>query len=97
MCIKCNVRDEAIGNLTCSLKANGMADKTVMVLVSDNGCRAEDIVGCSFPFTGSMGQHSRGGISSRAIITSSLIPEAIRGSTFEGLAHVTGKYRSVYC
>ncbi len=29
--------DEALGNLTCALQKNGMADNTVLVVVSDNG------------------------------------------------------------
>ena len=81
--------DEAVANVTCALRANGMGDNTIMVLVSDNGCDADTIVGCSYPFAGSLSTHARGGVSSRAIINSPLIPESRRGTVYEGLAHVT--------
>ena len=81
--------DEAVANVTCALRANGMGDNTIMVLVSDNGCDADTIVGCSYPFAGSQSTHARGGVSSRAIINSQLLPESRRGTVYEGLAHVT--------
>ena len=78
-----------MANLTCAMRANGMGDNSVLVLVSDNGCDADTIVGCSYPFAGSKATHARGGVSSRALISSQLVPEARRGATYEGLAHVT--------
>jgi arylsulfatase A-like enzyme len=87
--------DEAIANLTCTLEANGLANNTVLIITADNG-GSEIVRGNNYPFQGSKGEHFRGGLSSTAIIHSKLIPEEARGSTYEGLMHVTGKYVCMY-
>jgi len=82
--------DEAVANLTCALEANNMIDNTIMVLVSDNG--GEDTVtGNNYPFKGAKGQGWRGGISANGFIHSRLIPDSMKGSSYNGLMHVTGK------
>jgi arylsulfatase A-like enzyme len=81
--------DEAIANLTCAIESYGLANNTVMIIVSDNG-GSEDVIGNNYPYQGSKGDHYRGGVSSTAIIHSKLVPEERRGKTFDGLMHVTG-------
>ena len=79
--------DEAIANLTCALSDYGMLDNTVFILASDNGGE-ESIQGDSYPFRGHKYDFNRGGLSANAFITSTLIPEDRRGSTYAGQMHV---------
>jgi hypothetical protein len=80
--------DEAVANITCALETNGMADNTIMILVSDNGGEAT-ILGNSDPFVGNKGSFFRGGLSGTGFIHSKWIPEDVRGGTYEGQMHVT--------
>lgn len=77
-----------VANLTCTLEAHGMANNTVMVLVSDNG-GASAVDGNNYPFAGSKGSISRGGIAGTGLIHSQFIPENMRGQSYSGLIHVT--------
>lgn len=63
----------------------------VLIIVSDNGGEAT-IAGNSYPWRGSKGSYSRGGISGTGIIHSSMIPDTMRGQTYEGQMHITGEY-----
>ena len=80
--------DEAIANLTCVLDEYDMLNKTVFILASDNG-GASEISGDSVPFRGHKYDLNRGGVSANAFITSSLIPEDLRGTTYYGQMHVS--------
>ena len=80
--------DEAVANLTCALEMHGMADNTVLVLVSDNGGEAS-VKGNSYPFLGNKGSYFRGGMSGTGFIHSKLLPESVRGQKYEGQMHVT--------
>ena len=80
--------DEAIANLTCTLKLHGMAENTVLVVVSDNGGESS-VNGNSFPFRGNKGSLFRGGLSGTGFVHSQLLPEAARGQAYEGQMHVT--------
>ena len=80
--------DDAIANLTCALELNGMADNTVMVLVSDNGGEAT-VNGNSYPFRGNKGSFFRGGLSATGFVHSKLLPVHARGSKYHGQMHVT--------
>lgn len=80
--------DEAIANLTCSLETHGMADNTVLVLVSDNG-GVPVMPGNNYPFLGDKGSLFRGGLSGTGFVHSKLLPENARGSSYEGQMHVT--------
>lgn len=80
--------DEAIGNFTCALESYGMADNTVMVIVSDNGGE-ESVPGNSYPFIGNKGSYFRGGLSGTGIVHSKLLPKGVRGKSYSGQMHVT--------
>jgi arylsulfatase B len=81
--------DEAVANLTCSLKANGMNDNSILVIASDNG--GDPLIsGSSYPFRGAKGSYSRGGVSATAVVISSMIPEALKGTVYPGNMHITG-------
>jgi arylsulfatase A-like enzyme len=83
--------DEAIANLTCTLESFDMVDNTVMVVVSDNGGE-QTVSGNSYPFRGGKGSHFRGGISTTGFIHSALIPDSMKGQSYDGQFHITGKY-----
>lgn len=80
--------DEAIGNLTCALESQGMAENTILVIVSDNGGE-ESIIGNSYPFIGNKGSFYRGGLSGTGLIHSKLLPKSVRGQSYTGQMHVT--------
>jgi arylsulfatase A-like enzyme len=80
--------DEAVANLTCALEAHGMANNTILVLVSDNGGE-QTVLGNSYPYIGNKGSFYRGGLSATGFIHSKLIPEAARGVPYYGQMHVT--------
>jgi len=84
------VLDEIVGDLTCSLKDNGMYDNTLFILVSDNG-GANPMAGSNFPWRGGKGSMFRGGSSANGFIygSSNIIPEERRGTKYDGLMHVT--------
>jgi arylsulfatase A-like enzyme len=84
------VLDEMVGDLTCTLKSNGMYDNTLFILASDNG-GANPEKGSSYPWKGGKGSMFRGGSSANAFIygSSNIIPEERRGTKYEGLMHVT--------
>lgn len=56
--------------------------------MSDNGGEST-IPGNSVPFRGFKGSYNRGGVSATALIHSQLLPTEIRGSTYDGLLHVS--------
>jgi arylsulfatase A-like enzyme len=81
--------DEAIANLTCAMKTYGLSDNVVFVIASDNG--GDPLIsGSSYPYRGSKGSYSRGGVSSTAIVISSLIADELKGTTYDGMMHITG-------
>eukprot|EP00595_Chromulina_sp_UTEXLB2642_P002971 CAMPEP_0196767722 /NCGR_PEP_ID=MMETSP1095-20130614/41897_1 /TAXON_ID=96789 ORGANISM="Chromulina nebulosa, Strain UTEXLB2642" /NCGR_SAMPLE_ID=MMETSP1095 /ASSEMBLY_ACC=CAM_ASM_000446 /LENGTH=272 /DNA_ID=CAMNT_0042136311 /DNA_START=638 /DNA_END=1456 /DNA_ORIENTATION=+ len=80
--------DEAITNLTCTLESYGMADNTVLVIVSDNGGEVT-VPGNNYPFRGAKGSYTRGGVSVNGLIHSKYIPDSMKGQSYEGQVHVT--------
>ena len=80
--------DEAVANLTCALETYGMADNTILVLVSDNGGE-QTVDGNTYPFKGNKGSYFRGGLSATGLIHSKRIPLAARGQPYYGQMHVT--------
>jgi arylsulfatase A-like enzyme len=80
--------DEALTNLTCALSAADMADNTILVVVSDNGGESS-VSGNNYPFAGSKGSYFRGGLSGTGFIHSALLPDKIKGESYNGQMHVT--------
>jgi arylsulfatase B len=81
--------DEAIANLTCALRETGMDSNLVFIISSDNG-GSSMIEGSNYPYKGSKTHFTRGGISSTALIVSNLIDTSVRGTTYDGLMHISG-------
>jgi arylsulfatase A-like enzyme len=83
--------DEAIANLTCTLEQAGLADNTIMIVASDNGGSSDSTRGTNVPFRGYKYDYYRGGLSVNAFIHSRLLPNSVRGTTYDGQMHVTGE------
>ena len=80
--------DEAIANLTCSLKSNGMYNNTILIVAGDNG--GEGLInGTSYPFRGNKFDTYNGGVRTNAFVHSPLIDTSLRGKTYAGKMHVT--------
>jgi arylsulfatase A-like enzyme len=86
--------DEAIANLTCALNAAGMSENTILIIASDNGGEGT-VPGNSVPFVGHKGSYYRGGVSATAIVHSPLLPDDVKGSTYEGYMHVVDWYPTI--
>ena len=80
--------DEAIGNVTRELKANGQWDNTLVVLHSDNGGPIY-YSGCcggnNYPLKGGKLSNWEGGIRSNALASGGLLPKAMVGTKLTGL------------
>ena len=81
--------DDAIGNLTAVLIKEFEGDDMIMVVGGDNGGMPQS-AGNNFPLRGHKAELWEGGIRNNAIAWSpTLIPDAVKGSTFKGgLVHV---------
>uniref|UniRef100_A0A7S3YS59 Sulfatase N-terminal domain-containing protein n=2 Tax=Lotharella globosa TaxID=91324 RepID=A0A7S3YS59_9EUKA len=80
--------DDAIGNVTKSLKDKGMWEDTVMVLCSDNGGPIYDggIGGANnYPLRGGKVSNFEGGIRVNAFVSGGYLPSHVRGTKYEGL------------
>lgn len=82
---------EGVGNLTRALAAKGMWNNTVLIFMGDNG-GPSDGGHSNAPLRGGKLNFFEGGIRPAAFITSPLLPESVRGSTFDALAHETDWY-----
>lgn len=85
--------DEVLANVTCALERHNMAQNTVVIMVSDNGGYAA-MPGNNYPYRGSKGTLTRGGDSVPGFVyaPTTLMPDAVRGTSYEGQMHVTGKF-----
>lgn len=84
------VLDEAVANVTGSLRAAGLYDETLMVFASDNG--ANTLVqgsGSNWPLRGQKGYLFEGAYRVPAFVHSPLLPATRRGATYDGLFHVS--------
>ena len=96
--------DEAIGNLTAALRARGMYDRTLLLIVGDNGGdtgqgggRCPPLSYCNgkssnYPFRG--GKHTlyEGGVRGLGVVAGGFLPPAARNSTFDGIMHISDIY-----
>lgn len=80
--------DEAIGNVTKKLKAEGLWDNTLIVLHADNGGPIYNSGGAganNYPLKGGKMANWEGGIRVNAFASGGLLPAAVRGTKNEGL------------
>ena len=80
--------DEAVGLIVETLKEHDMYENTILVLASDNGGSYYHS-GSNYPYRGTKGLYSEGGIKVPAMVHSPLLSDAAKGSVYDGLFHVT--------
>eukprot|EP01064_Diplonema_japonicum_P008406 TRINITY_DN15861_c0_g1_i1.p1 TRINITY_DN15861_c0_g1~~TRINITY_DN15861_c0_g1_i1.p1 ORF type:complete len:522 (+),score=73.66 TRINITY_DN15861_c0_g1_i1:57-1622(+) len=78
--------DEAIGNVTDSLKQNGLWDSTVVIVHTDNGgALYPGDAGNNYPLKGGKMSNWEGGIRTNAFISGGHLPPKAKGTRLEGL------------
>jgi len=87
-CAMAAIADDAIGNVTHLMKETFFNEDYLVVIAGDNGGIPFG-AGNNFPLRGHKGELFEGGIRNNAVMWGSLIPVALRGSTYnKGLIHV---------
>ncbi|XP_041474939.1 arylsulfatase B-like [Lytechinus variegatus] len=84
--VKC--MDEAVGNITRTLKKTGLWNNTIIIFSSDNGANF-NYGGSNWPLRGMKRSLWEGGIKSVGFIASPLLPKHVRGTVNNNLFHVT--------
>ena len=81
--------DEAIANLTIALRRSKMYEKTMMVVLSDNGGLVSDMGGGSnYPLRGEKKYLYEGGVRVHGFIHSPMIRASMRGRTYPHMFHM---------
>ncbi|XP_070570797.1 arylsulfatase B-like [Ptychodera flava] len=80
--------DEAVGNVTSTLRETGLWDNTIVIFSSDNG-GATSHGGSNWPLRGGKKAYYEGGIKVAGFISSPLLPPNLHGSTNRELIHVS--------
>lgn len=82
--------DYGVGNITETLKRNGMWNNTVLVFVSDNGGPLDH--SSNAPLRAGKGHWFEGGVRVVGAVASPLLPLERRGTTWSGMAHSSDWY-----
>jgi arylsulfatase A-like enzyme len=88
VCALLIMMDEAIGQTACLVEEHLNDRDYLIVVASDNGGWGQ-IPGSNFPHKGAKGSMGQGGIHNPAFIFGSKVPTQARGSTYDGLVHMT--------
>ncbi|XP_070578247.1 arylsulfatase B-like [Ptychodera flava] len=80
--------DEAVGNVTSTLKETGLWDNTILIFSSDNG-GATSFGGSNWPLRGGKKAYYEGGIKVAGFVSGPLLPPNLLGSTNRELIHVS--------
>jgi arylsulfatase B len=83
--------DESIGNVTGALRAAGLWDNSLVVVMTDNGAPVT-VGGSNYPLRGGKGSNWEGGVRVPAVVTGGLLPPARRGAVAPGLFHILDLY-----
>jgi len=86
--------DEAIPQIVAALKERGMWDNTVFIVTTDNGGNLGGS-GNNWPLRGGKFTFWQGGVRGNAFIHSPLLPAAMAGATWHGLAHAVDWYTTI--
>lgn len=82
--------DWGVRNVTSALKEAGIWNNTVLVVTSDNGGPLPHTY--NWPLRGGKHTYWEGGIRGEAFIHSELLPEKVRGKSWDGLVHTSDWY-----
>lgn len=77
--------DYGVGNVTAALKATGLYENSVMVLVSDNGGPLDHSTNA--PLRGGKATEWEGGYRVEAWVHSPLLPATVVGTEYHGMMH----------
>ena len=80
--------DRALGNVTDALKAKGVWNESIVVMLGDNGgaiSKGGNVGGNNWPLTGGKYNNWEGGIRTTSFVTGGYLPAERRGTTYEGL------------
>mmetsp|Transcript_15113 Transcript_15113/g.18963 ORF Transcript_15113/g.18963 Transcript_15113/m.18963 type:complete len:608 (-) Transcript_15113:202-2025(-) len=80
--------DQTIGQMMATLKSTGMYENTIILAASDNGGCAFN-GGNNYPLRGEKRTQWEGGVRTNGFVHSPLLADDAKGSTFNGLFHVT--------
>ena len=80
--------DETVGRTVCALEKSGLGENSLVVVTSDNGGWVK-VEGSNFPYRGSKGSMVQGSVRTFAFLHGSVIPSAARGTTCDGLVHIS--------
>ncbi|XP_077995460.1 arylsulfatase I-like [Glandiceps talaboti] len=86
--------DEAIGNVTETLKQTGLWDNTVLIFSSDNGGTPYG-GGNNWPLRGQKGLYYEGGVKAIGFVNSPLLPKPVRGTINNELIHMTDWFKTL--
>ena len=83
------VFDEVLANTTCKMASLGLAHNSLLIVSTDNG-GVKGIKGSNYPYRGWKGTVMQGGLyAGMAFIYGPAVPESARGTTYNGLMHIT--------
>ena len=85
--------DAGMDAIIKALQAKGMYDKAVFIVHTDNGGPGSHAN--NFPLRGGKFTFWEGGVRGLAFVSSPLIPEGRRGTTFDGIMHLADIYSTV--
>ncbi|XP_078000253.1 arylsulfatase B-like [Glandiceps talaboti] len=80
--------DEAVGNVTRTLKQSPLWDNTVLIFSTDNGADSK-FIGSNFPLRGSKATLFEGGVRGVGFVNSPLLSPEVRGTTNRQLLHMS--------
>ena len=92
-----NFNDELIGNITTTLKSNGMWNNTLLTIASDNGgpsgTEGTDAGAANnSPLRGGKYSNFKGGIRVVSLISGGFLPNNRRGIKLNGTMHIVDWY-----
>ena len=85
--------DYGVGNVTQALAEHGLYERALVIFHTDNGGPPSH--GCNWPHRGFKFGVWEGGVRGVAFVSGGLIPQARRGTQFDGILYVGDWYRTI--